>query len=221
MPLDQRSRDQITNIRQRYHKRLDAIRNDKRLSAAGRERAAARLYLDTRQKVDAITQAGEQAYRKRVAQLERDLFGIHGTTTADVVTAAASFRDAQTHVDAAVKKPGDAARILKRALRSGDAILAKAVFSHAYDQIETDTLQAEDWGAVVNAYLAENEPDRSRAVELGQLRDMNSRSAILAERIGYTLDRPGELRGYSDHTLSEGVRQDTAATQADDGGEAA
>jgi len=211
MPLDKSSREQIARIQKRYHAHLERIRQDRRLSQTGKNRAVAKLYLDTKRQADTLRAEGERGYRTRVTELERALFGIGATRDP---LAAISYRDAQSTA-AELNTPGKADAVMRRALRSGDTLLAKAVFAHCFDQIEADKLREDEWGKLVNAYLAEHEDVRASALELGQLRDANGKRARFEEAVSYGIIRPGEVEGYSDATLAEWVQQDIAE-QGDD-----
>lgn len=200
MPLDPKTREQIRKRIASYARNVQRIRDDKNLSDTGKRRALARLDLTERRAIDNLKVAGEAAYRRRRAELEQKLFSVEDYLHDDV-NAALSYRDAVDRISE-VRGIDQARTLYNRAARSGDHLLARAVISYAWEQIGASPDGA-PWAEIVHNYLDRWPGLRNVAVELGQLRDMDSKEGRLRDQITASLTRLPELHGMSDHDIGK------------------
>lgn len=208
MPLDD---DTIVRIRQAqttFAQRIKEIRADERLSDKGKQERMAQERAKTLAKVEDLKARGNAAYSKRVTELERALFGIRDIPSD--ITAAISYRDAQDRA-AQISSAADAESMMRRAIRNGDQLLARALFDHAWESCDNQ-LTGSRWGGIVLAYLEEVRPDmRDAAEELAHLKEYNSRERRLGEQIESSVIKPPEMAGMSPY--DERLAADEAARQ--------
>jgi hypothetical protein len=141
LTLDE-ARSKMSAIRRDFDTEVAQIRNSNGLNDAGRRQAIAKSVIKHREKARALRSDFEVNTETSRVALQAKLFGLpRGADPATVLI----HRDA---ADRAAKLDGidDAAAALQRALEHGDAVLARAVASHAHGR---------RWDNVVQSY-AEN-----------------------------------------------------------------
>ena len=122
---------------------------DNRISNSERRNQADQVRADTQAKLDALKDQEDTAIATERRDLQRR---INGATTDDPA-AVISFRDAQDRA-AALDDSQETAALMRRALDSGDSVLANAVLGRAVELGHDDT---------IDAYTAEH-PDAADAV---------------------------------------------------------
>ncbi|RFU18828.1 hypothetical protein [Geodermatophilus marinus] len=187
--IDQDTEAEVAAEIETYRRRLDSVRQDPQLSEEGRRNAIARLYSGVTSRIAGRRTALASSVGTERSKLEGDLFGA-GYYLRDQVAAAVSLRDAEDRVDRVPAGDEDGlSRLLARALRNGDEILAKACLRRGWD---------EGSNRVVNEY-ADARPDKVPAIE--RLIDLRNTSAAgdavtdLREMI-FIVPKPQELAFY-------------------------
>lgn len=207
MPLDDDTRNAIVQRITAYGKQLDRVRRDPNLSDVGKQRAMAKLFVQTRDEVAQMRQTADQAYRTRYSQLESVAFGIHAQSSDP--SAAISLRDALDRA-AQVANPDEAGQLLNRAAVTGDETLARAIAMTAYTNLGDHDL-GEHWAGVFNHYRENQPAERQRILdELDTLRHADSKRARFRDAMATGVSRPTELAnvGNVDHLASEADAQD-------------
>lgn len=115
-------RAKATAAQDGFSRRKNQARNDANLSAAGRQHAVDEITEQARTTLGALRQEEERLVAQKRESLERTVMGSVGTDPASVI----NYRDAQDRADK-LEDREDAARVMTRALRSGDKGLASAV----------------------------------------------------------------------------------------------
>lgn len=206
MPLDTR---QVAEIQQRYARRVEEIRRDRALSEFGRAREMLLARRQAEREMQRLTERYERERADRRRKLESKLFSIHDMP--DKTTAAISLRDAMDRV-ADIQTPAEAERMLRRAIRSGDHILARAVVDRAAEMAKTP-LSSDGWDRVVGAYVEQLRPDlRGAYEELKALEAEDAPRARLARQMATGLAVPAEMA----HLTPGDQRQ--ILTEAENGG---
>lgn len=187
MPLDTK---QINRIQQKYARRVEEIRRDRTLSDYGRAREMLLARHQAEREMQQLTEreARDRADRRR--KLESRLFSIQDMP--DKTAAAISLRDAMDRV-ADIDTPAEAERMLRRAIRSGDHILARAVVDRAAEMSKTP-LASTEWDRVVGAYVEQLRPDlRGAYEELKGLQAEDTPRARLTRQMATGLAVPPEV----------------------------
>ena len=187
MPLDT---GQIAKIQQRYARRVDEIRRNRTLSDFGRAREMLLARRQAERELQRLTERADQERADRRRKLEKRLFSIHDMP--DKVSAAISLRDAMDRV-ADIQAPAEAERMLRRAIRAGDHILARAVVDRAAEMSKTPAAST-GWDRVVGAYVEQLRPDlRGAWEELKGLEAEDTPRARLARQMATGLVEPAEV----------------------------
>lgn len=210
MPLDDDTRNSIVKRITAYSKQVERVRRDTNLSAVGKQRALAKLYIQARDDVAMAREAADRAYRVRYSQLESLAFGIH--TQASDPTAAISLRDALDRA-AMVKDPDEAQQLMNRAMVTGDEILARAIALTAYTNQGPQDL-GDHWAGVYDHYRQAQPAQRQKLLgELDTLRQADSKKARFADALAAGVSPPPELAGVGniDYLASEADAQDQGA----------
>lgn len=176
--------EQAQRLFTEYTQTVERIRGNKAASREGKRADLARTYLNARQRMEVIfaTEDAQRADRRR--DLERRLFG--APLLGDQASMMISRRDA---MDRAGRLTGtdDALPLLRRALASGDEVLARAVVQWAYEQRNAD---------VVNAYSDARPHLDSDLGELWRMPEKNPTQATveaMRRAMNYPISKPGEL----------------------------
>jgi hypothetical protein len=127
----------MSRIRASYKREADAIRDSRSYSVQGRNLELAKVYRTHRQKAAALRAQHAGEIKSRRDELQKRLFGIPSGGS-DL-----SYRDALDRVDD-IRSEEKAEELLTRALRTGDAILAKVVAGHAFSK---------GWNKVTSSYV--------------------------------------------------------------------
>jgi hypothetical protein len=207
MPLDSDTRNAIVQRVTAYGKQLERVRRDPNLSDVGKQRAMAKLYVQTRDDVAMMREAADRAYRTRYSQLESVAFGIHAQSSDP--SAAISLRDALDRA-AQVANPDEARQLLNRAVVTGDETLARAIALTAYSNQGPQDL-GDHWAAVYDHYRQAQPAQRQKVLdELDTLRQADSKQARFADALSTGVSRPTELAnvGNVDHLAGEADAQD-------------
>ena len=208
MPIDDDSMKRIRRRQAAFDRRVKAIRADPNLSAHGKRRAMAVERHAAVTDIENIKAAAAQAYTARKQELERRMFGVHDHK--GDVSALVSYRDAQDRV-AEIKNGAEAQLMMRRAIRNGDTLLARALFDRGWEQ-SGDRIMGSGWGEVVKAYVADVRPDLAESVnELGHLQHIGAdRTRRLTDAMETGVHMPPEMEGMSTYD------QQRAATEAAD-----
>jgi len=186
----------VERVRTRHASALAAIRNDTTRTEQWRRQQIAKVFLKMKAELDADVDLQVEAKVRTQRSLEAKVFGV-SSLPGDVASLSISRRDAGDRV-AGLKTQVDAIRLLDRADRSGDEVLARAIAERALEN---------DWADVANAFV-DTRPHLSTAVE--QL--WNSRPATAAENMAGHMIRgslqPGELHGLSQHDIERLAESD-------------
>ena len=189
------SKEKAQQIRAGAALQIEDIRNDKKLTAEAKRQEIARWYLHANASLSELKEKTAQAAASRTATLESSIFGF---TSSDPSTAI-SHRDAQDR--AASLDPADEANalnLLRRALTSGDTILAKAIVSTGIEN---------DWADVVNNYSAFHPHLEAKVDELWTLKhdvpghESTDLKTQMLDAPAYSLPKPTELGGHSESTI--------------------
>lgn len=199
------NRTQITNRIAAYNKRAKEIRANPDLSDAGKRKALAKLYAAEKNTVAKLRDTDNNTVATRRAQLEKQLFSIGSEP--NYGQAVIAYRDAKDRVRQ-IKTGHDAQLAMREAIRDGDAYMAKALFSRAWDQ-SRDRLTGSGWGAIVNAYVNEYAPRlASAAEELARIQNADTRAARMTQAIETSVTRPPELQGMTEYDLQRLLADD-------------
>ncbi|GGR78544.1 hypothetical protein GCM10010169_23400 [Micromonospora fulviviridis] len=180
------ARDELIRTADRYRTQVAAIRNDDTLSPKGKRQQLEQLYNDTAPRAAELRRQMDRGqYQSRTA-LERQLFGLPaGASSSDAI----SYRDALDRV-AAIKDPHQLGELMERAHTSGDDMLLRAGFAHAYQQTR-NPLASDLWGGLVAEYV-ENNPAAGQA--LAELDGHSvSRAQALTDAVNMSISKPPEL----------------------------
>ncbi|WP_137292016.1 hypothetical protein [Nocardioides dongxiaopingii] len=174
----------------RSHSRYEAIRRDESLSDQGKQKELAAAYLGMRVRVD--REVAQMA--ARVVTADRDdasnVLGTNGIP-GDAASLTISRRDAADRV-AAVGTRDELGELLRRATRSGDEVLARAVAERALEDLDDRTM---------NQFL-EDRPNLDAAAQ----RLWNARradSGVFGDAVLTADLYPHELFGMDDGSISE------------------
>lgn len=180
------ARNELLRTAERYRKQVAAIRADDTLSDKGKRQQLAQLYADTKPRADELRKQMEKGTYQARSTLERRLFGLPaGASSSDAI----SYRDALDRV-AAIKDPHKLGELMERAHTSGDDMLLRAAFGHAYQQ-SRNPLASELWSGLVAEYV-ENNPDAGR--DLADLdAHARARGAALVDAVSMSITKPDEL----------------------------
>lgn len=167
----------VARLGEQAHLQYEQIRKDRTITEAHREKLLAAAYVRTRRELD--QELEEMARYVTVADSKdaSSVFGVEGLR-GDAASLTISRRDAGDRV-AAITDQAELAAILKRATRTGDEVLARAVGERACQIQSVDVMQefldarpALDKAGerLWNAQKAESGWDFSLTLQLGDLR---------------------------------------------------
>ena len=176
-----------------YDAQVKAIRQDANLSEQGKRRDLAELYVQQKQTSAELRSIEDRQRADRLRELDRVIYGGPSSDPGEIISA----RDAADRADA-LESPADARRLLARADRTGDKLLASAVARRASEA---------GWRQVLADYAASRPRAREALDELRQLQgdplSAQSRARAIEDRIVREATyggaaRPAELAGMSD-----------------------
>lgn len=215
MPLDDDTVKRIRRIHAAYDAKVKQVQADRTLSEHGKARHIAMLHHEHQTQINKLAEASNQTYQQLITQIERKLFGIHDIP--NDVSATLSYRDAVDRV-ADVKTAAEAQLMLRRAHRSGDGILARALFERAWDA-SGEALAGSGWGELVNDYVRGFRPELADDVaELANLQQANNRQNRMAEQIETSLYQPPELAKMAPGDRREAISDASVAGLEPGGG---
>ncbi|MFG3300998.1 hypothetical protein [Micromonospora chersina] len=180
------ARQELLRTADTYRRKVAAIRADDTLSAKGKRQQLDQLYKETEPRAAELRRQMDRGqYQSRTA-LERKLFGLPaGATSSDAI----SYRDALDRV-AAIKDPEQLGELMERAHASGDDMLLRAGFAHAYRQTR-NPLASDLWGGLVAEYVEQNPAVGDTLAELEG--GVVSRAQDLTDRMNMSIGKPPEL----------------------------
>lgn len=194
MALDDVSFSKISKLVEQYNAKSKKVRDDDNLSAVGKQRALAKLYVQHRDEINGIREKANAAYQNRKGYLMGEVFGVHGATNPTEVMAMRDAMDRAADIDT----PAKARRMFQQAHLTGDEYLRRAIAATAFER-RGDTDLGDHWTSLFNDY-AETQDERRQGLvaELDQLHQANGKRARLQENILCNLSRPSELSGWGD-----------------------
>lgn len=205
MPIDDDSMRKIRRRQDAYNREIARIRGNANLSGQGKRQAMAAARQNAVTDIGQIKNAANVAYQQRRQQLERKLFDV-SAEYADSVNASLSFRDAQQRV-AGLKSGAEAQGLMAAALRSGDHLLQKALFSEAWARAG-DRMTNSGWGEVARGYIQHARPDLAPVVdELSHLQEIDTRQRATAEAIETGVHLPPEMANMSPHDQQQAAAE--------------
>lgn len=193
----------VARLQQNLTATVERINSNRTLSTEAKRVAIAKVYRDTRNQIQAASQAALDHVTNERNRLARKLFGHEGD--ADPTTVIVR-RDAADRA-AKLTDPNEAQRALQRAEANGDVHLAQAIAAHA---------QAHMWSDVVSSYLTARPEAGEAAQQLNALPDPNDGAWRIQHAMTYAVMPPAELGGMPDYAIDR-----LADTVLDDGGTAA
>lgn len=167
-------RENAQRVQQRYRQQAAEINADQDLSAEGKARKLAEVYMRTQRELDELL-TQEQATRvSRRQQLESDLYnGRPGGV--DPASHAISVRDAADRV-AMLQSPDEAARLMRSAESTGDTVLARAILRRIAEQEPTGGRGIDQaWHEVAQGYVERHGEVQSAVAELAEIESMGRR----------------------------------------------
>lgn len=204
MPIDDESLRQIRRIQNAYATNVKQVQADADLSPQGKGRRLAVLQHRAQTRIAEIRKNADGTAAARRTALERQMFGIHDIP--DDISAAISYRDAQDRV-AEIKTGAEAQLMMRRAIRSGDGLLARALFDRGWE-LAGDRLLGSGWGEVVNAYVSQMRPDLADAVnELAALQTADTRGRRFSEQLETSLFTPPELAALNPGDVRDAIAE--------------
>lgn len=194
MPLDDTSFARISKLVEAYNAQIKKIRDNDNLSAVGKQRTLAKLYVDHRDQIDGIREKANAAYQDRKGYLMGEIFGVHGATNPAEIMA---MRDAMARVSD-ITRPDQARTMFQQAHLTGDEYMRRALAAHAFTNRGASDL-GDHWASLFNDYTGTQDERRQGLVaELDQLHQADSKRAKFQEQILCGISRPSELNGYGD-----------------------
>ncbi len=125
-----------------FTRQVETIRADRRLSPDGKQAAIASAWLKSHRAVTELRDRDRETKADERRRREQRLFGVDAKDPAAVIT----FRDGLDRAEA-TQNAEQASALLARAMRSGDAALARGVLQVALDR---------NWFQVAGEWSAEN-----------------------------------------------------------------
>lgn len=184
----------IERAREQYSKTVESTRANTRLTDDGRREQIAKAYLDARDQMDSLRAARTSKLASRTAGLERTLFGIKPTSSAqDVISA----RDAADRVDAlALGDVAGLSALLDRAIRIGDTVLAKECLRRGWDERSDH---------IIEKYSAAYPRDSVALEQLAQLAHDDDSGTLAADisEVAFYLPPPPELVHFTEHQMEQ------------------
>lgn len=209
MPIDQDSMAAIRRAQNRYAREIEQIRGNVMLSEEGKRRQMAVARHRALAEITQLREAATAAWSARKAELEKQLFSIRDQ--ANGVEAAISYRDAQDRV-AELKTAAEAQLLLRRAIRTGDDLLARALFERAWD-VGGDRMAGSGWTEIIHAYVEQLRPDLAPAVEeLAVLQNADTRAGRMAEQMETGVHVPPEIAAMSPAEVAQAVTEAAAGS---------
>lgn len=190
-----------------YQAAVERVRADKRLSPDGKAGQIGRLTaLERRRRSDIIEGAAERATARR-AELERQVFRLPaGANASDAV----SYRDALDRVEQ-ITNPEELGRLVDRAVRTGDAALARAGVARGYAKYNAGRSarhgnqlgQGEAWRKAAAIGLADaSDQERAAFRELDELdAAAGNRDARMRTSMHGSVPTPPELSHLMAHQI--------------------
>lgn len=192
--LDQNRRSAHARI-EWFDRSVDGIRADSFLSSEGKQDRIAHEYLVARRDVEALRANEVQMVHVRKTELERALFGWHGTEDPALLNA----RRASNEMADSLADPHDALVAYNTAKTRNDELHVHAIFARALDS---------GWQAIVADYLSEHPGREAEVQELAAIHQLLDDSNQFLVSMNYQLMKPNELSSVS---LGEYERELTEA----------
>lgn len=191
--LSNAAKTKIATIQEELEGSVNRIRDDATRTAEWKQRELATYYLRAKQAHSKVVADDAVVQRDAQRRLEQKLFGPGVVTPlGDLGAAIISRRDAGDRV-AVVENESAAMELLRRAERSGDEPLARAVAERALD---------EKWVEVGNAFIS-TRPDLAPSYEELWNQRVPSTAQQIGEGFATMIQPPRELDGLPDYKLSE------------------
>ncbi|SCX37977.1 hypothetical protein SAMN03159343_0256 [Klenkia marina] len=188
MPMTDKDREIAAGIRARAAEAFDRIRADRNLSDEGKRANLLSVHQAASKQLRAEHDRIRERDTKHKADLERRLFGLTPHALgADVI----SYRDALDRASR-IQNADQANELLSMARGSGDKVLERAVFAHAYEMAGPS---AAPWNELVTAYL-QARPDLQADVD--ELSRVSHADSILDTQMQLRMQMPAELAGHVD-----------------------
>lgn len=167
-------RRQLDDHWRKIQQRQNAIRNNNRLTPEGKRAALARLYREDQRFRESFRERALKRREERIGTLTHRLFSVKGDDPVAVI----SYRDALDRAERA-KTPTEAAALLDRAIRTGDAALQRAVLDRAFRAVQTDPFGGQAWGQLLDQFRAASPSQAEDIDELLALTGMSRRGAAV------------------------------------------
>jgi hypothetical protein len=137
-------RQQVDEAQREYNRALEEIRMDTTLSDVGRAQRIEALYVQQRTRIGRLRDQLAAAVAAERSALAAAAFGVGfpaNATAADKAVIRSDYRQALDRAEQAGSSD-DSQTLLRRALLTGDAILARAVAATAYMRGQSDVLSS-------------------------------------------------------------------------------
>lgn len=181
------ARQRMTTIRANFRREVDEARTNNNYSDAGRRLAMAKAYREHKKKAAALREQLTSGSKERRRELERRIFGIPNGGDASAYRDAVDRAGELTNVEQADK-------MLARAQRTGDDLLARAV---------ADRARTRGWNTVVRTYAA----DTNLTAALDELSDLPGEKGL---GVLFSILPPNEISN-----LTNDARLDEFITRAE------
>lgn len=192
--LSDEARQKSETIRSEMERHIARVRGDQSLTEDWKRRQIAGHYLEAKKATDEVLEADQAAQIQRRRSLEQRLFGpgVSAGPMGDLGAALVSRRDAGDRA-VVLRSEQEALDLLRRAERSGDEPLARAIAERALD---------ERWADAGNAFVA-SRPNLSAAYEALWNQHQPSTAQILGEGFATFVTPPMELDGMADYRIRD------------------
>lgn len=188
---------QAMDIKKESRQRYESIRNDPTLSPEGQRRELAKVWWRTKQQLTQLEGSELNERKRRRESLRKELFGSSTPLAgADVI----SVRDAADRTSR-IGSQDEAMRLLDSARTSGDTVLAQAIARRAFSQ---------QWVGALEHWADGDAQVEGKVNELYELESAGGNSTrgiaeLLSHGMAFGDDKPSELQGLPDSSLSEYV----------------
>lgn len=186
---------EVARLRREYDRKVEAIRQDKTLSALGRQQLIRKAFEETNEAIAKVRREHEAEREQERRELQRRAFGVphfNLATPAERAQVAEGYRTAIDRAEQA-KDPQEAIALLRRADRTGDSHLGRAVALVAAEK---------GWHGVLTEAVNLGMADHDAVSELQALimgdeptARFNRRVAMAGPMRPPELDRPAPVEG--------------------------
>lgn len=130
-------REDAAATQKSYGQQVTEIQNDPHLSVEGRQAKLADVNAAAKDSLSALRSKESEAIDVKVRDIEKQIDAKAGWGAADII----AFRDAQDRAER-LENADDALRVLERAIRTEDTVLAHAIFRRGIDAGYTNVITA-------------------------------------------------------------------------------